>query len=254
MEARVKTPASTRRRRFSITWLPLIALLLSIAAVAPVSAQPRGNAANTHEVDFGTGGRLLGSYVEVGRGAWDERNAQGVAAFHFRETRRDEWSIYLFDASRKMDIEIDLYRNKIIYNWQGGQPKDLYDILPAPVARSMPEPPRRDSGRAAEVTGYNLLWFKSGSNGQAMYSYQKAGANNWEEVDDRGVVVHTYRQTGQSAYTLTLSDPSRNMTLELDLQHRTVLSVVAGRNHQNQYDIVSAGSEEMRDNRGGYDR
>ncbi|WP_424983863.1 MliC family protein [Maritalea sp. S77] len=73
----------------------------------------------------------LGSFANAGNGQWHEIDMQGQVTFQFQEEYRDEWSVYLFDASRNVSIQIDLYRGQISYA-VGSDPKtDLYSITDA---------------------------------------------------------------------------------------------------------------------------
>jgi hypothetical protein len=49
--------------------------------------------------------------------------------FRFVEQNRDEWSVYLLDASRNVRIQIDLFRKKIGYAAGSAPSSDLYDVL-----------------------------------------------------------------------------------------------------------------------------
>lgn len=72
-----------------------------------------------------------GSFSQAGGGLWEELNDQGRVTFRFQEQRRDEWSVYLFDASRNVSLQLDLHRRQVLYA-QGKQPKSpLYAITNA---------------------------------------------------------------------------------------------------------------------------
>jgi len=231
------------RRVFGMAWPSLFVFAVLTLAPASGLSQPRMSAANVHRVDFGENGRMLGAYAEVGPGMWDELNAKGQAVFHYRENRRDAYTINLYDAARKVSIQINLDRMKIIYSTAGsGSARDLYDIM-------RPEPARR-----AEVSGANVLWFRATTNGPNPLTYRKSGRDSWEEVDVRGAVTHRYMETGHGPEVLTLADPSRKMTLEVNLRRKTVTSIVAGRAFDHTFEILEAGAEEMRDGGHGYDR
>nr|HPE62022.1 hypothetical protein [Thiolinea sp.] len=49
----------------------------------------------------------------------------------FRETHRDQWSVYLGDDSRKMQMQIDVHRNWIRLAWPGHPMADQYRITSA---------------------------------------------------------------------------------------------------------------------------
>ena len=61
-------------------------------------------------------------------GSWVEKNPQGQIIFRFQETNRDEWSVYLNDASRNVQLQLDLFRKMITYGTNNGPKRDLYPI------------------------------------------------------------------------------------------------------------------------------
>jgi hypothetical protein len=115
--------------------LSLAAPAALVVASAPVAAQPGTgvNGWNVQVVQFGGG-----TYAKQGDGSWAEYNSAGQIAFRFVETQRDEWSVYLNDPSRNVQIQLDLFRRKISYGTGGGQRSDLYDITGA-APRAMPQ-------------------------------------------------------------------------------------------------------------------
>ncbi|MEZ5478194.1 MAG: hypothetical protein R3E95_12135 [Thiolinea sp.] len=70
-----------------------------------------------------------GSFRMVSPGQWREFNAAGQATFSFRENNRDQWSVYLSDDSRKMQMQIDVHRNWIRLAWPGHPMADQYQIV-----------------------------------------------------------------------------------------------------------------------------
>ncbi|MEP2703925.1 MAG: MliC family protein [Roseibium sp.] len=69
-----------------------------------------------------------GSFTNVGNGQWQEADAQGRVNFNFREESRDEWSVYLFDASRNVALQLDLHRGQVLYGVGAGPKSVLYPI------------------------------------------------------------------------------------------------------------------------------
>ncbi len=51
------------------------------------------------------------------------------AIYTFQEVAQDDWSIYLRDDSRGVNIQLDLHRWKVVYSDDQGNAFDLYDIL-----------------------------------------------------------------------------------------------------------------------------
>jgi len=97
----------------------------------PPSFEPKPLAYPEFNPDAGTGvnGRSVGivhfdggTFEQRGR-TWIETGAAGEDRFFFEETGRDEWSVYLFDHSRNVSLQLDLHRDLILYE---GSP--LYPI------------------------------------------------------------------------------------------------------------------------------
>ncbi|MBE9029761.1 hypothetical protein IQ266_08480 [filamentous cyanobacterium LEGE 11480] len=68
-----------------------------------------------------------GFFASRRNGNWVEINRPNRARFNFKETHRDEWSVYLLDRSRNVRIQLDLHRKKVIYTARGKR-FDLYNI------------------------------------------------------------------------------------------------------------------------------
>ena len=87
------------------------------------------------------GASLLGSFNKRDATTWKEYGTllphfpldsdMNPARFVFEEVAQDEWSIYLRDDSRGVNIQLDLHRNKVVYSDDNGNAFDLYDILSA---------------------------------------------------------------------------------------------------------------------------
>ena len=89
----------------------------------------RANGYDAKQVSYGAGDTRLGAFVQTTAKLWQELNSEGVS-FDFEETNRDEWTIYLRDASRDVTIRLDLHRLKVIYS-DAQTSRDQYDILSA---------------------------------------------------------------------------------------------------------------------------
>jgi hypothetical protein len=57
----------------------------------------------------------LGRFIQSAPSAWLEQNTDKLTTFSFQESYRDEWSVYLFDPSRNVNIAIDLHLNQVKY-------------------------------------------------------------------------------------------------------------------------------------------
>jgi membrane-bound inhibitor of C-type lysozyme len=167
MHAVAKSPASSSR--FSVVPAALGALIaLSLwgastpySSAAPVlSGVP--NAEATDRPIILVSGKVNGwNVVEVrhdrGRfrmnksGAWVERGNDG-ARFNFRETHRDDWSVYLVDNSRNMRLQIDLHRKMVLFAVGNGPMKPLYLINHAIAGKAGRGGSGGQAGQAASRT------------------------------------------------------------------------------------------------------
>ncbi len=71
---------------------------------------------------------MLGSFVQTGEKTWVEQGKSGKSRYKFNENARDEWSVYLHDASREVNIQLDLYTGKVMYSEGKNPRKELYVI------------------------------------------------------------------------------------------------------------------------------
>lgn len=85
------------------------------------------------KVNFGNASGRLGTFVMRNTGDWVEKSdATGQVAFRFKETHRDDWSVYLFDESRGVRLQLDLHTRKVMYSDQNNPTaRPLYEIIAA---------------------------------------------------------------------------------------------------------------------------
>jgi len=88
-----------------------------------------------------------GGTYEQKDGYWIETGAHGQERFRFKETHRDEWSVYLYDQSREVYLQLDLHRDMVYYQ---GSP--LYPITKVDYARPVPPAPPKPP----KMTTYNV--------------------------------------------------------------------------------------------------
>lgn len=74
---------------------------------------------------------VQGSFRQTSPGQWAEFNASGQIAFRFSEIMRDDWSVYLHDSSRNVQIQIDMHRKWISFGVNNQARSDLYQIASA---------------------------------------------------------------------------------------------------------------------------
>ena len=82
-------------------------------------------------VEYGdASGNAIGHFRQTSEDTWSEDIGPNRRdAFRFQEVARDQWSVYMLDASRDTWIQIDLFTNKIMVHASGAQPVPLYEIL-----------------------------------------------------------------------------------------------------------------------------
>ena len=121
-------------------------VILSFLALVPESAAQAGvNGRNVTAVDHGAGTVKHGEFRQSAPRQWVEVNQKGETTFRFDETARDEWSVYLVDRSRGVEIQLDLFTRKVMFGDGRSPRRPLYDILaaraaPAPQAQPAPAP------------------------------------------------------------------------------------------------------------------
>ncbi len=171
---------------------------------------------------------------------WVEQNRDG--RHHFRERARDDWSVYLYDASRDVSIQLDLHRREIFYSQGGSQRQVLYRITDA-VAKQVRHTRRRarnntcrqlggrisrNSNVRAQVTFINrsgsyrsVVWvdFQGGRKQYASlnpgqsYTINTFVTHPWVLTDGPGNCIEMYMpRPGRQVFTLTA--PNRNFGRE----------------------------------------
>lgn len=83
-------------------------------------------------VVFKENGANIGEYNQSSGKTWQELSLPSrKVAFSFQEQARDDWSVYLYDASRDVNIQLDLHTRKVMYSEGNGSRRPLYTITKA---------------------------------------------------------------------------------------------------------------------------
>jgi hypothetical protein len=123
------------------------------AAMQPPGAE-RVDGSNLVRVEF------AGGWFEQRGGRWTEYGLDGRARFHFEEISRDEWSVYMLDRSRNVEIQLDVFRHMVTFAENGGRRTDLYPITEVTASwqrddgRNLAGGGKPDSGQAARPSAY----------------------------------------------------------------------------------------------------
>ena len=186
-------PVPSRRSR-GFRWLGwLFARLAVVVLLSGHVAQAQVNGQNVTVVHFGANGAEQGTYREVGDKRWIETGADGAKRFSFEETGRDEWSVYLNDATRGMNVQLDLYLKEVKFS-QGKKNGVLAQVLKSQAApvRKQPretgvaQPAAKNAGTASTVaqgpTGRKIITVVVPD----MAESDKLAVMNWIKVQATG--------------------------------------------------------------------
>jgi len=167
-------------------------------------------------------GKPLGEFIQTGPKTWKEQSFKGDGKFTFQEQNRDEWSVYLYDASRKVHIQLDLHTRKVMY--------------------SDPKSPRREQYSIASASGKvngnlaNEVIYSNRKNGNATGSFRKTNGNNWEEKNKDG--THKFVEVGRDDWSVYLKDASRKVEIQLDMHTEKVMYNVTQKPQSQLYTII----------------
>ncbi|MGF1525408.1 MAG: hypothetical protein ACFCBW_01240 [Candidatus Competibacterales bacterium] len=151
-----------------------------------------------------------GGVFEMGRGnRWLERNRDG--RHHFVEQNRDEWSVYLMDRSRGVQIQLDLHRKEIFYRHRQEPRRVLYRISRAEAKKRLGD--YRGDGR--RVDGYNV--------GEVHYRggvFKNTGGHHWKWRNRKGHL--SLIEQNRDEWSVYLLNPSKKIRIQLDLHRKEV--------------------------------
>ncbi len=182
-------------------------------------------------------GRKLGHYRQTGASSWVEFNKTGDPTFRFEEIQRDQWSVYLRDSSRNVNIQIDLHRAKVVYSDAGTPRTDLYAVT---GAQSVQE----EAVLTPPLTGQSVNVVDFGSvNSDPLGQLRQTGPFTWVETDREGEIRFYFVETKRHNGAVYLYDPSRSVTLELHIASKQVIYSDAAANRFVLYSILDGRSK-----------
>jgi hypothetical protein len=123
-DAKIKCPvaAAAVSGEWNGQWTTTVWGKESVCGINKYSSHKRVNGRNAKAVSHSQG-----SFMALGSGNWQEVNDRGETTFNFKETGRDDWSVYLLDSSRNVTLQLDLHRKMVIYS-DSNRKFDLYPI------------------------------------------------------------------------------------------------------------------------------
>jgi len=141
-----------------------------------------------------------GAFVQLNNSDWVENGE--TSHFNFKEMARDEWSVYLFDSSRNVNIQLDLWRKKVIYSEVGSDTKfDLYDIT---------------SANPGEINGFAASRIRHSAG-----AFYNVGPGKW--IEDNGTKSFAFNEVGRDEWSVYLNDPNRRVSIQLDLFRKEII-------------------------------
>ena len=176
-------------------------VVLSLSLIALSAAAQPVTGRNVNMIVFGTDGSDAGSFRLSKVGEWVETAADHRAIrFRFKEMRRDDWSVYLHDASRRVDIQLDLHTKKVMFSdAKDAQRRELALILDA----------------YAKTNGW--LVTRVEFDGQPGGSFAQSGKEWVERARGSQQPRFRFRETARDDWSVYLRDESRGVDLQLDL-------------------------------------
>ena len=141
-----------------------------------------------------------GAFVQLNNSDWVENGE--TSHFTFKEVGRDDWSVYLFDGSRNVNIQLDLWRKKVIYSEVNTSTRfDLYDIT---------------SANPAEINGFAASRIRHSTG--AFYNVEPG---KW--IEDNGSKSFIFDEVARDEWSVYLHDPNRLISIQLDLFRKEII-------------------------------
>lgn len=200
----------------------LFTLLLGLFQVAQ-AATTTGRNANI--VEFGDNAGKLGTFRQTGSNQWVEQNKQGKTTFNFKETHRDDWSVYLYDASRNVRLQLDLHRNRVGYSDSNTPMRDQYRVLSS----------------ASKMNGWLVTGVAYKSGGSVAGAFVQKSGRTWQELRlPSRTVAFSFQEQARDDWSVYLYDASRDVHIQLDLHTRKIMYNTGSQPRQTLYGIAKA--------------
>lgn len=175
-------------------------------------------------------GQVLGWFGQYAQGWWAEYDMAGQPKFTFRETGRDDWSIYLWDDARGLGVQLDLHTRRVNLKPNAQAPyQGLYIISNAHHAggparpASAPTPAGDPSRQGFGTDGRRVTTvFFGNAQGQQLGRFSQVRAGVWQEFDGNNQARFTFREAGRDDWSVYLWDDARGVGIQLDLHTRRV--------------------------------
>ena len=95
---------------------------------------------------------------------------------------------------------------------------------------------------AAVVKGFNVQRADFGSGGIHKGAYVQIGPDTWKEVDAQGQTKFKFKEVNRGEWSVFLHDPSRNVSIQIDLFRKKVIYNDADSPKRDLYDVLGSSS------------
>lgn len=184
------------------------------------------NGDSVRRVNFGFKEKQIGSFIQTDKKEWSEYSEEkDKNIFKFNEVNRDEWSVYLYDVSRSISIQLDLWKNKVYFNDKNTTCKELYQIL----------------STSEKVTGWTAVTVDYGTLAEKAGSFVEVSRKKWSEVSEKqGKITFSFNETHRDEWSVYLHDISRDVFLQIDLWKNKVYYSDKNTSRSELYTIIGA--------------
>ena len=210
-----------------VMFAALSAPIALTVSVAPALAQPGTDVTGRNVESVHTANAVFRKQAD---GSWAELDSNQRVIFKFQETSRDDWSVYLHDASRDLQLQLDLFRKKVSFGTENKARSDLYDIVAAYRSEPQAASPNKSNIRGMNVNFVHTQY--------ALFSKYSDG--RWIEMDPGQRIRFYFTETRRDESSVYLHDASRDVQIRLDLNRLKVSFGTQGGAHKDLYDIVDA--------------
>ena len=214
----------------------LLAILLCVTSLSTYAHKRDKhivNGWNVTKVVYSSSGQPMGRFVKTGRKQWTEYSKHNNLTFHFVEQQRDEWSVYLYDASRDVYIQLDLHRKKVGYRRGNETKRDIYNIIRSKSKGKKnkhhhhehqinlpPEPVVSTPINPAPISGESVSYINEH---ELQVFLEKKGPTRWIEYSVYSDKIHQYVETQRYDNMIYLHDASRNLSAVIKFKENIIV-------------------------------
>ncbi len=155
----------------------------------------------------------------------------------FKETRRGPYSVWLYDANRKITVKIDLHTKKVTSG--GVHYFNVYYADARKVAAQNSNTTSNTVKSNIKATGRTVTYAKVSKNGKHIGSFKQTGSKIWKEYKN-GKEWATFSETRRGPHGVFLYDKGRKVNIHIDLHTKKVKI-----NGSNYFDVTYADARKV---------